>query len=68
LYLVTGVQTCALPISMVEGQYFITMAVHSRDESKQYHWLERQLSFKVFSLSEQVGVLHLEPTVEVATP
>ncbi len=55
-------------IPMVEGQYFITVGVHSRDESKQYHWLERQLSFKVFSLRDHIGVLHLDPVVEVVTP
>ncbi|MCA1691738.1 MAG: ABC transporter ATP-binding protein [Acidimicrobiales bacterium] len=55
-------------IPMVEGQYFVTIAVHSRDESKQYHWLERQLSFKVFSLTDEVGVLHLDPIVEVVSP
>ena len=50
---------------MIEGQYFITVAVHSRDEQVQYHWLERQISFKVFSLSIDTGVLHLDPTIEV---
>ena len=52
-------------IPMVEGQYFVTTAIHSRDEAVQYHWLERQLSFKVFSLAEHAGVLHLEPIVEI---
>lgn len=53
------------PIPMVEGQYFLTVAVHSRDETVQYHWLERQVSFKVFSLSVDTGVLHLDPRIEV---
>jgi ABC-2 type transport system ATP-binding protein len=53
------------PIPMIEGQYFITVAVHSRDEQVQYHWLERQVSFKVFSLSIDTGVLHLDPTIEI---
>ncbi len=52
-------------IPMVEGQYFVTVAAHSRDELTQYHWLERQLSFKVFSEGGESGVLHLEPTIEV---
>ncbi len=52
-------------IPMVEGQYFVTVAAHSRDELTQYHWLERQLSFKVFSAGGDAGVLHLEPTIEV---
>ena len=53
------------PIPMVEGQYFITVAVHSRDEQLQYVWLERQVSFKVFSLSVDSGVLHLDPAIEI---
>jgi ABC-2 type transport system ATP-binding protein len=53
------------PIPMIEGQYFITVAVHSRDEQIQFHWLERQVSFKVFSLSIDTGVLHLDPTIEI---
>ncbi len=53
------------PIPMVEGQYFLTLAVHSRDEQTQYVWLERQVSFKVFSLSADAGVLHLDPAIGV---
>jgi ABC-2 type transport system ATP-binding protein len=54
------------PIPMVEGQYFVTVAAHSRDETVQYHWLERQFSFKVFSPTNEIGVIHLEPRIEVA--
>ena len=53
------------PIPMVEGQYFVTVAAHSRDELTQYHWLERQLSFKVFSAATDAGALHLDPDIEV---
>jgi ABC-2 type transport system ATP-binding protein len=53
----------ALP--MVEGQYFVTVAVHSRDESIQYHWLERQISFKVFSPTGEPGVLHMNTSIEI---
>jgi ABC-2 type transport system ATP-binding protein len=53
----------ALP--MVEGQYFVTVAVHSRDETIQYHWLERQISFKVFSPTGEPGVLHMNTTIEI---
>ncbi|MHB8671363.1 MAG: ABC transporter ATP-binding protein [Acidimicrobiales bacterium] len=52
-------------IPMVEGQYFVTVAVHSRDELTQYHWMERQLSFKVFSPTNDPGVLHLDTTIEI---
>ena len=54
-------------IPMVEGQYFVTIAAHSRDEGTQYHWLERQLSFKVFSAVGEAGVVYLEPSIEVVT-
>ncbi|MCU1447929.1 MAG: transporter ATP-binding protein [Acidimicrobiales bacterium] len=53
----------ALP--MVEGQYFVTVGAHSRDELTQYHWLERQISFKVFSPSGEPGVLHMNTSVEI---
>ena len=53
----------ALP--MVEGQYFVTVGVHSRDELTQYHWLERQISFKVFSPSGEPGMVHMNTSVEV---
>jgi len=52
-------------VPMVEGQYFITVAVHSRDEAVQYHWLERQISFKVFSPTGEPGVLHMNTTVDI---
>lgn len=54
------------PIPMVEGQYFVTAAIHSRDESIQYHWMERQWAFKVFSPGNEVGQIHLDPRVEVS--
>jgi len=53
------------PIPMVEGQYFLTVAAHSRDEETQYHWLERQVTFKVFSLSADAGAIHFDPTIAV---
>ena len=53
------------PVPMVEGQYFVTVAVHSRDELVQYHWLERQISFKVFSPTGEPGVLHMNTTVDI---
>jgi len=53
------------PIPMVEGQYFVTVAVHSRDEAVQYHWLERHWSFKVFSATAEAGLVHLDPRITV---
>jgi ABC-2 type transport system ATP-binding protein len=53
------------PVPMVEGQYFVTVGVHNRDETVQYHWLERQISFKVFSPTNEPGVIHFNTTIEV---
>jgi ABC-2 type transport system ATP-binding protein len=52
-------------LPMVEGQYFLTVAAHSADESEQYHRLERSVSFRVFSPTGEPGVLHLDVTCEV---
>jgi ABC-2 type transport system ATP-binding protein len=52
-------------IPMVEGQYYVTVAVHP-GVGPEYHRLDRAVSFKVFSDAADDGVLHLSPTVEVS--
>ena len=52
-------------IPMVEGQYFVTVAVHNRSETVQYHRLERTTSFKVFSPTGEPGVVHMNVSCEV---
>ena len=52
-------------IPMVEGQYFVTVAVHNRDESQPYHRIERSTSFRVLSPTNEPGVLHLDVRCEV---
>jgi ABC-2 type transport system ATP-binding protein len=52
-------------IPMVEGQYFVTVALHNRDETAEYHRLERHSSFRVFSAPTEHGVLHMNSTFEV---
>jgi ABC-2 type transport system ATP-binding protein len=52
-------------IPMVEGQYYVTVAVHPRT-GPEYHRLDRAVSFKVFSEASDDGVLHLEPRFEVS--
>ncbi len=52
-------------IPMVEGQYYVTAAVHPR-VGPEYHRLDRAVSFKVYSDAADVGVLHLSPRFEVA--
>jgi ABC-2 type transport system ATP-binding protein len=52
-------------IPMVEGQYYVTVAVHPR-VGPEYHRLDRAVSFKVFSDGTEDGVLHLAPRFEVS--
>ncbi|HZD67425.1 MAG TPA: ABC transporter ATP-binding protein [Actinomycetes bacterium] len=51
-------------IPMVEGQYYVTVAVHPR-VGPEYHRLDRVVSFKVYSDAVDDGVLHLAPRFEV---
>ena len=52
-------------IPMVEGQYYVTVAVHPK-VGPEYHRLDRAVSFKVFSKAVDDGVLHLTPRIEVS--
>jgi ABC-2 type transport system ATP-binding protein len=52
-------------IPMVEGQYYVTLAVHPK-VGPEYHRLDRAVSFKVFSEAADDGVLHLAPRFEVS--
>jgi ABC-2 type transport system ATP-binding protein len=52
-------------IPMVEGQYYVTVAVHPK-VGPEYHRLDRAVSFKVYSDAVDDGVLHLTPRFEVA--
>jgi ABC-2 type transport system ATP-binding protein len=52
-------------IPMVEGQYYVTVAVHPK-VGAEYHRLDRAVSFKVFSEATDDGVLHLVPRIEVS--
>ncbi len=52
-------------IPMLEGQYFLSVAVHDRGGGITYHRLDRRTSFRVFSEGSEVGLLHLSPKIEV---
>ena len=52
-------------IPMVEGQYYVTVAVHPK-VGPEHHRLDRAVSFKVFSDAADEGVLHLTPQFEVS--
>ena len=58
------VRCCFDSIPMVEGQYYVTVAVHPR-VGPEYHRLDRAVSFKVVSDAGDDGVLHLIPRFEV---
>ncbi|HEY9388749.1 MAG TPA: ABC transporter ATP-binding protein [Mycobacteriales bacterium] len=51
-------------IPMVEGQYYVTVAVHPR-VGPEYHRLDRVATFKVFSDSGCSGVVHLTPRFDL---
>lgn len=51
-------------LPLVEGQYFVTVAIHPHS-GPEYHRLDRTVGFKVYSASGEAGVVHLEPTVEL---
>jgi ABC-2 type transport system ATP-binding protein len=50
-------------IPMVEGQYFVSAAVHSRDKTVRYHSADHQASFKVFSGVDELGLIHLDTRI-----
>jgi len=52
-------------IPLVEGQYFVTVAAHPR-VGPEYHRLDRTVAFKVYSSSDQDGVVHMSPQFLVA--
>ncbi|MHB8341588.1 MAG: ABC transporter ATP-binding protein [Mycobacteriales bacterium] len=52
-------------IPIVEGQYWVTVALHEGDGDREYHRLDRTVSFKVFSTAGDLGVLHLSPNLEL---
>jgi len=46
-------------LPMLEGRYFVSVAVHSRDEQTVYHWLEKNTTFNMHSDIKDVGVLYI---------
>jgi ABC-2 type transport system ATP-binding protein len=57
-------------VPLVEGQYYVTVAVHPR-VGPEYHRLDRAVTFKVFSDASNDGVVQLVPRfdlLDAATP
>jgi ABC-type polysaccharide/polyol phosphate transport system ATPase subunit len=46
-------------LPMLEGRYFVNLAVHSRDEQTVYHWLDRYTTFDMHSQISDVGLLYI---------
>jgi ABC-2 type transport system ATP-binding protein len=52
-------------IPMIEGQYMVTVALHNREETEQYHRIERIASFRVFSPPNAGGMVHMNTEIQV---
>jgi ABC-2 type transport system ATP-binding protein len=52
-------------LPMLEGQYYVTVAVHDASGSTTYHRLDRRSNFRVFSDGSEVGVLYLSTKIDV---
>jgi hypothetical protein len=58
----TGPATVRLTIPALhlhDGEFLVSVAAHSSDESIVYHWLDRWLEFTVFPSGEGIGVVDL---------
>jgi ABC-type polysaccharide/polyol phosphate transport system ATPase subunit len=52
-------------LPMLEGRYLVSVAIHSRDESIVYHWLDKFYPFNMHSDINDAGLLFIPSTVEV---
>jgi ABC-2 type transport system ATP-binding protein len=54
-------------LPMLEGQYYLSVAVHDAGGGIVYHRLDRRSAFRVFSDGTEVGYIQLQPAVSVTT-
>ena len=53
-------------LPMLEGRYLVSVAIHSRDEQTEYHWLEKLYPFDMHSeVTEDVGLLFIPSEVSL---
>src|SRR5450759_18661 len=52
-------------LPMLEGRYLVSVAIHSRDESTTYHWLDRRYPFDMHSDVSDVGLLYIPTDARV---
>ena len=54
-------------IPLLDGTYFLTLAITSQDEHTVYDWQEQRHEFEVLNPGRAQGMMHLPATVEVRT-
>jgi ABC-2 type transport system ATP-binding protein len=52
-------------VPLLDGTYFLTLAITSRDEHTVYDWQEQRHQFEVLNPGRAQGMMHLPATVEV---
>ncbi|PIF04227.1 MAG: ABC transporter ATP-binding protein [Arcobacter sp.] len=57
--------TFEMPMNVGNGQYTISMAIHSKDTHLEYcaHWFESAESFSVIGIEGNLGICKLNPTI-----
>ena len=50
-----------------DGEFLVSVAVHSSDESVVYHWIDRRLEFTVFSNAPGIGLVDLTGEWSITT-
>jgi ABC-2 type transport system ATP-binding protein len=53
---------------MIEGVYHCTLALQRRDETENYHWVDRAAQFRVLTETKDAGVVHIRPSFELLPP
>jgi ABC-type polysaccharide/polyol phosphate transport system ATPase subunit len=52
-------------LPMLEGKYFVSLAIHSQDEQLVYHWLDKHVAFDIASDTSDIGLLYIPCNVNV---
>jgi len=52
-------------LPMLEGRYFVSVAIHSRDEQVVYHWLDKHIYFDMRSQASDAGLLYIPCEITV---
>lgn len=52
-------------LPMLEGRYFVSVAVHGVEETMVYHWLDKYIHFDIHSRTSDVGLLYIPCRIKV---